>query len=65
MPPIRSSRAASSSIAAHSELKPNERRLFTSGAFACYSIRNREHLGSEEGVFPFDSYREMLSQIAR
>jgi hypothetical protein len=39
--------------------------VFTSDEYACYSIRNAKHLGSEEGSFPFAEWEQMLSQVQR
>lgn len=37
--------------------------VFTSHEYCCYSLRNAEHLGSEEGQFPFAEWGLMLSQV--
>ena len=37
--------------------------VFTSPEYACYSLRNREHLGSEEGSYPFERWREALTDL--
>jgi hypothetical protein len=46
---------------------PELGRLFTSDTYCCYSIRNREHLESDEleHRFPFTAFRELMAQIRR
>lgn len=34
-----------------------------SGAYPCYSIRNRPHVGSDEGQFPFSTFREVIRRL--
>jgi hypothetical protein len=37
--------------------------VYESKDYGCYSIRNREHAGSNAGDFPFASLRDMLSDV--
>jgi len=37
--------------------------LFSGSEYACYSLRNREHLGSECGTFPFAQWNAMIGGI--
>jgi len=35
------------------------------GEYSCYSLRNRDHSGGEEGDFPFQKFRQLLLSLRR
>jgi len=37
--------------------------LFTSNTYWCYSVRNRHHLDTGEGDFPFAAFRELVAEV--
>lgn len=39
--------------------------IFTSDEYCCYSLRNKEHIGSNCGTFPFKQWNEMIEEIRK
>ncbi|MDR0301496.1 MAG: hypothetical protein LBI04_04185, partial [Treponema sp.] len=37
--------------------------IFTSPDYPCYSLRNKAHIGSDCGAFPFEEWSKMMNEV--
>jgi hypothetical protein len=37
--------------------------VFTSDEYCCYSMRNRPHVGSNHGTYPFAAFQQMMTEV--